>query len=244
MTASAMRGERERCLAAGMDDYIAKPVRIEDLECVLRRVLATPGAGVTAELETRGNDRPDPNRPIDRARLARLLPLNRPGHENALADLIGEFLADAPLRLGALREAAAQHDRTAMNETAHALRGAADHFGALEIVALCEQLERLARTSNLGGAIELIEALEEALATSWPPSNSARSRLFASPRWPSANASPGAKPGPSSATTTVNTFLSRTSARTLTGAPWPWRVALDRASSRVRNRTILVASGA
>ena len=165
MTANAMQGDRERCLAAGMDDYIAKPVRIEDLECVLRRVLAAPGPGVTAEADTRGMPgRQDQNGPIDRARLARLLPLNRPGRENTVADLIGEFLADAPLRLMALREAAAQHDRTAMNETAHALRGAADHFGALEVVALCDQLERLARTGSLGGAIELIEALEEAFA--------------------------------------------------------------------------------
>jgi signal transduction histidine kinase/DNA-binding NarL/FixJ family response regulator len=164
MTANAMQGDRERCLAAGMDDYIAKPVRIEDLECVLRRVLAAPSPAVTAEADTPGMHGRDSNGAIDRARLARLLPLNRPGRENAVADLIGQFLADAPLRLMALREAAAQHDRTATNETAHALRGAADHFGALEVVALCEQLERLARTGSLGGAIELIEALEEAFA--------------------------------------------------------------------------------
>lgn len=165
MTANAMQGDRERCLAAGMDDYIAKPVRIEDLECVLRRVLAAPSPAVTAEADTPGMHGRDSNGAIDRARLARLLPLNRPGRENAVADLIGQFLADAPLRLMALREAAAQHDRTATNETAHALRGAADHFGALEVVALCEQLERLARTGSLGGAIELIEALEEAFAS-------------------------------------------------------------------------------
>ncbi|HTD78444.1 MAG TPA: ATP-binding protein, partial [Chloroflexota bacterium] len=164
MTANAMQGDRERCLAAGMDDYIAKPVRIEDLECVLRRVLAAPSPAMTAEADTPGMHGRDSNGPIDRARLARLLPLNRPGRENAVADLIGQFLADAPLRLMALRDAAAQHDRTATNETAHALRGAADHFGALEVVALCEQLERLARTGGPGGAIELIETLEEAFA--------------------------------------------------------------------------------
>jgi CheY-like chemotaxis protein len=164
MTANAMQGDRERCLAAGMDDYIAKPVRIEDLECVLRRVLCTPGPGLTAEAERPATERRDPHGPIDRARLARLLPLNRPGRENAVADLIAQFLADAPLRLIALREAAAQHDRTGLNEAAHALRGAADHFGALEVAALCEQLERLARTGSMSGAIELIEALEEAFA--------------------------------------------------------------------------------
>jgi HPt (histidine-containing phosphotransfer) domain-containing protein len=90
------------------------------------------------------------------------MPLNRPGRENAVAELISQFLADTPLRLIALREAAAQHDAVRLTETAHALRGAAEHFGALEVGALCEQLERLARTGSLGGSIELIEALEEA----------------------------------------------------------------------------------
>jgi HPt (histidine-containing phosphotransfer) domain-containing protein len=79
-----------------------------------------------------------------------------------VAELIAEFVADVPLRLAALRDAATQHDATGLHETAHGLRGAADHFGAVEVVALCEQLERLARTGSLGGCIELIEALDEA----------------------------------------------------------------------------------
>jgi signal transduction histidine kinase/DNA-binding NarL/FixJ family response regulator len=164
MTANAMQGDRERCLAAGMDDYISKPVRLEELEGVLRRFLDTPNRPVPpAETDTCAAERSDPGGLIDRARLARLMPLNRPGRENAVAELIGQFLVDAPLRLIALREAAAQHDPTRVSETAHALRGAADHFGALEVAALCDQLERLARTGNLGGgSIELIEALEEA----------------------------------------------------------------------------------
>jgi two-component system, sensor histidine kinase len=165
MTANAMKGDRERCLAAGMDDYISKPVRIEELEVVLRRFLGPANRAVLpAETDTCAAERHDLAGPIDRARLARLMPLNRPGRENAVAELIGQFLADTPLRLIALREAAAQHDATGLAETAHALRGAADHFGALEVGALCEQLERLARTSGLGGSIELIEALEEAFA--------------------------------------------------------------------------------
>ena len=140
MTANAMRGDRERCLAAGMDEYLSKPVRIEELEAVLRRVLG----------------------PIDQARLARLSLLNRPGREHAVADLIDAFLADTPPRLAALREAIARNDPVALAETTHALRGAADHFGAYEVTALCEQLERLARTQGIAGATELSEALEEA----------------------------------------------------------------------------------
>src|SRR5438132_574849 len=84
-TADALQANGERCLAAGMADCIAKPVRIEDLECVLRRVLAAPSPAITAEADTPGMHGRDANGPIDRARLARLLPLNRPGRENAVA---------------------------------------------------------------------------------------------------------------------------------------------------------------
>jgi HPt (histidine-containing phosphotransfer) domain-containing protein len=162
-----MTGDRERCLAAGMDDYLSKSVRIEELEAVLRRILTVPGGspdglGLDDRNEPAPTDRRELSGPIDQARLARLMPLNRPGREDAVAELICEFLADTPARLVALREAATRDDPATLAQVAHALRGAADHFGAHEVTALCDQLERLARTAGIGGATELLEALDEA----------------------------------------------------------------------------------
>jgi HPt (histidine-containing phosphotransfer) domain-containing protein len=62
-----------------------------------------------------------------------------------------------------MREAAARQDGAALKEVAHALRGASLHFGAREMVAVCDQLERCALTPNLPGATELLDRLSEAV---------------------------------------------------------------------------------
>jgi CheY-like chemotaxis protein len=167
MTANAMQGDRERCLAAGMDEYVAKPIRIAELETVLRRA-------ILGETPNEPTSPPQPEEPeavpgdeagvIDWAVLGRLQKLNRPGKANELGRLVGFFMEDTPPRLSAMRDAAARQDGPALKEVAHALRGASLHFGAREMVAVCDQLERCAQTPNLPGATELLDRLSEAFA--------------------------------------------------------------------------------
>ena len=157
MTANVMQGDRERCLEAGMDDYVPKPVRLEDLDAALRGWLPAPARDSASD-----GDRDAPA--IDPVLLGRLAHLTGAGRDGELGTLIGLFLEDTPRRLVLLSQAAARGEAGALVEIGHALRGAAAHFGISELVDLCERLEQLARSGALGGAAEVVTDLDKAYA--------------------------------------------------------------------------------
>jgi signal transduction histidine kinase/DNA-binding response OmpR family regulator len=162
MTANVMRGDRERCLEAGMDDYVPKPVRLEDLDAALRRWLPGPGSEAPAE-----------DASVDPAVRARLQQLQRPGRAGEVTMLIGMFVEDTTNRLRLLRDAAASQNAGALREVAHALRGAAGHFGLSELVERCEQIEALARAGTLSGAPQAVVDLENAFVRAQDTLNAA-----------------------------------------------------------------------
>jgi two-component system sensor histidine kinase/response regulator len=135
LTAGALVGDRERCLAAGMDDYIAKPVVFEQLAATLARWAPVGTVSVDAPLfsmpATAGLD----TRVIDQLRA-----LDTPG-SGFFQGVIGLFLDTTPGRLAALARALAEHDLATVQAVAHGLRSTCGNVGARRMHDLCAEIE-------------------------------------------------------------------------------------------------------
>jgi len=158
MTASAMQGDRERCLAAGMDDYVTKPVSPEALEAVLQRVL-TPASSVAEPPAEGGNDGESP---VDEAVLATLWGIDSDG--TLLGEVIDTFLRIAPLRLSSIGKAVAKSDAAALERAAHSFLGSCANIGAKSMANICARLEQTGRAGKLDGTAFLVAQLETGLA--------------------------------------------------------------------------------
>ncbi len=161
MTANAMLGDRERCLDAGMDDYIAKPFRVQDLAAALERWVGPAPPAATAGLAGADGEAEDGSPPvIDEEALAGLVHLGM----DLVADVLVPFRRDSAQRLPQLDEAARRADSESLSRVAHALKGDAVVVGAVELQGLCVQLERLGREGRVAEAAALLEAVREAFA--------------------------------------------------------------------------------
>jgi CheY-like chemotaxis protein/HPt (histidine-containing phosphotransfer) domain-containing protein len=146
MTANTMEGDREKCLAAGMDDYVSKPFKEMELLEALGRVRPYLVEGRPAVL-VRG-------RTIDPAALASLRELGGENGQELLETLCEQFLAAGVTLVAELEAAAGGGDCAAAGRAAHTLKGSAANFGAADLVAACALVEEAAA----GGEPESTEA--------------------------------------------------------------------------------------
>jgi CheY-like chemotaxis protein/HPt (histidine-containing phosphotransfer) domain-containing protein len=163
MTAAAFPEDREQCLAAGMDDYIAKPVLVVDVQAVLSRWL---GGEVTSRTVAGSADWAESAGDVlDPDRLAELGQLDSAGNGSVfLRRLINDFLTSAPADLASLHAAVQRGDATAVDRVTHRLMGAAAALGSAGLVGLCQELEALASAGGLPSADDLLWRLEQEFA--------------------------------------------------------------------------------
>ena len=148
MTAHALKGDRERCLAAGMDDYVSKPIRTKELLKTLVRLLPERPAAPPAES-------------IDRESVldwTKVLEISRADPETLKA-LIAAGLEESPRLMAAIRDAAASGDRGRLRLAAHTLKGSVRYFGAEQLCQCAARLEQVAPD----GKPEEIDAIQQSL---------------------------------------------------------------------------------
>jgi CheY-like chemotaxis protein/HPt (histidine-containing phosphotransfer) domain-containing protein len=141
ITANAMQGDKEVCLAAGMDNYVSKPVRTAELKAALLKA------------------RPIPGEPVSAVGLARLHKLEKRGAPGIFLELTQLFAQSTPQLL--TQACNALDDPTQLTMIAHTLKGSCSTFGAHPMEALCLQLEQLGRRGSSDGAREIIDAIEQ-----------------------------------------------------------------------------------
>jgi two-component system sensor histidine kinase/response regulator len=159
MTAHAMQGDRERCLAAGMDGYIAKPL---DPKKFLQTVEAAgaDGAAATAVVD----DGEEPEATVESETLLERFS----GNKNLLRSLVKTFSKDCPNMMARIRNSLGSRDTAALADASHALKGSVGNFGPSAALETARQIEKEARQGKLDGAWEMYATLEDNIARLLP----------------------------------------------------------------------------
>jgi CheY-like chemotaxis protein len=152
MTANAGPDARAKCLAAGMDDYVSKPVRIEDLEVLLRRTTSIePSHAAEAQASS--------DESLDLSMIRALRGLCGPDQVDPAAELIDMFIRDGGACLDKMRLALQAGDAALLRSSSHSLKGSSSNLGARRLSSMCARMQKLAEACELA---EVTPTLDQA----------------------------------------------------------------------------------
>jgi signal transduction histidine kinase/CheY-like chemotaxis protein len=168
LTAHALQGDREQCIAAGMDDYLSKPFTAQQLSGVLIRWLSSSAQSASASQASRVSTAPElpaapvgpPATQLDPTALSTLRAL-RPDTLSRVARI---YLSRVPGQLAKLRAAVAEGNDSAIAEIAHSIKGSSAILGATRFAALCKTLESQARARDFQTAAATLAELHSEFA--------------------------------------------------------------------------------
>ncbi|WP_137173593.1 response regulator [Massilia sp. HP4] len=180
ITANALQGDREACLAAGMDDYLSKPFTQQQLAAVIGRwvalpllaerhhddepedtfeaELAPPPAAPAAPVQA--PPPPAAHDPVNRTALEKIRALSRDAGDVLVQKVINAYVGDTPRHLHGLRQAVNARDAENLRRIAHGLKSASANIGAARLAVLCRDLEQLGRNGSVDGAASLLADME------------------------------------------------------------------------------------
>ena len=163
MTAHAMKGDRERCLEAGMDDYLAKPIQADDLFRVLEAITPSTGREPPPAVQAAVTSPSSPG-PVNWAEALKRVG----GDAGLLSELLTVFLAELPHWRTGLRQASAERDCEKLRQLAHTIKGAMGQFGVQSAYAAALHLEMRGKEKDISGGQAALQALDRELDTLVP----------------------------------------------------------------------------
>ncbi len=159
MTGNALMGDREKCLAAGMDDYISKPVRVADLQAAIERWGPTKVVKHDTAFFMRNPGDISPGL-LDESVIADLREMPPTNGVSMLSELIDLYIESAPQRVTMIVQGAEDPKKLAFH--AHALKSMSLNMGCKRIIELAQKLENLGNSGKVTGAMQYIQELESA----------------------------------------------------------------------------------
>ncbi len=153
MTANALQGDRERCLEAGMDDYLSKPIKQADLKAMIEKWTSM---NIQESNNTVQSISSTTHQVIDPKRIAEIIEL---GDESLLLELLALFLADGKISINEIETSLKTNDAVLLRESSHKLKGSSANLGISALQQICSSIEDFARNNEIENSRPFLQPL-------------------------------------------------------------------------------------